>query len=62
MRRFSWKAASAALLAGLVSAGCGTQAKWVNCEGRLEPINQHASNVVGEPVREDPARTERAAP
>lgn len=58
----AWKAAGAAVLAGVLSAGCGTQARWVNCERRLEPINQPAPKVVEEPVREDPAKLERSAP
>ena len=51
-----------ALLAGLVTAGCGTQARWVNCEGRLEPINAPARKAADEPVPEDPAKVEQAAP
>jgi hypothetical protein len=62
MRRFVWKATSTALLAGLMTVGCGTQARWVNCEGRLEPINRPAPKVAEEPVREEPAQAERAAP
>lgn len=58
----AWKAAGAAVLASVLSAGCGTQARWVNCEGRLEPINQPAPQVLEAPVREDPAKLERAAP
>jgi hypothetical protein len=47
---------------GLVTAGCGTQARWVNCKGRLEPINVPARKAADEPVPEDPAKVEQAAP
>ena len=62
MSRSSWKAAGAALLAGVLTAGCGTQARWVNCERRLEPINRPAPKVVEEPVREELAKAERTTP
>jgi hypothetical protein len=26
----------------VIAGGCSTQARWVNCEGRLEPINRPA--------------------
>ena len=47
---------------GLVTAGCGTQARWVNCEGRLEPVNVPAPKAADEPVPQDPAKVEQAAP
>lgn len=58
----SWRAVGAALLVGVLTSGCGTQARWVNCEGRLEPINQPAPKVIEEPAREDPAKSKRASP
>ena len=57
-----WRIVCAALLTGLVTAGCGTQARWVNCEGRLEPINVPARKAADEPVPQDPAKAEQAAP
>jgi hypothetical protein len=62
MRQLAWKSASTALLVGLIMAGCGTQARWVNCEGRLEPINRPAPKLAEGPVGEEPAQAERAAP
>ncbi|MGH8241650.1 MAG: hypothetical protein ACREXP_32155 [Steroidobacteraceae bacterium] len=32
----------ALLLVSLMASACSTQARWVNCEGRLEPINRPA--------------------
>lgn len=57
-----WRIVCAALLTGLVTAGCGTQARWVNCEGRLEPINRPAPKAEGAPVPEDPAKAEQIPP
>jgi len=52
----------AALLASLCVGGCGTQARWVNCEGRLEPINAPAPKALREPVPADPSPLEQTAP
>lgn len=46
----------------LLTAGCSTQAPWVNCEGRLEPINRPALKVVDEPVTKEPAKSEPIPP
>lgn len=46
------------LLAFLVGA-CSAQAKRVDCEGRLEPINQPAPKVKGTQADEPAASTEK---
>jgi hypothetical protein len=33
------------LFVSLLASGCSTQARWVNCEGRLEPINRPATKI-----------------
>jgi hypothetical protein len=55
--------AVAILLIGLNAAGCGTQARWVNCEGRLEPINRQAPRIKDEPPVEQlsPHKKEQTA-
>lgn len=58
----AWKAAGAALLTGLIAAGCGTQARWVNCERRLEPINVPAPKAADELGHEKPANVDPATP
>lgn len=52
----------AVMAVGILTAGCGTQARWVNCEGRLEPINRPAPKAEGAPVPEDPAKAEQIPP
>ena len=55
--------AVAILLIGLTAGGCSTQARWVNCEGRLEPINRPATKIKDEPseVQPPPNTKERTA-
>lgn len=40
----------AVLLTGIVACGCGTQARWVNCAGRLQPINVPAPKAATTPA------------
>jgi len=42
--RRSWSAVVALLIVAIAN-GCSTQAKRVNCDGRLEPINQSAPKM-----------------
>jgi hypothetical protein len=58
----AWRRLGSALLAGLILAGCGTQARWVNCEGRLEPINLPTPKTQEEPALEDSAKAGHAGP
>jgi hypothetical protein len=51
-----------ALLAGLMAAGCGTQAQRVDCDGRLEPINHPVPKAAVSAVRDEPTEAERAVP
>jgi hypothetical protein len=56
------RAVSALFVAGLLASGCSTQARWVNCEGRLEPINQPAPKAVVEPTPAEPQAADQATP
>lgn len=38
-----------------IAAACSTQARRVDCDGRLEPINQPAPKVKGAPTHEPAA-------
>lgn len=51
-----------ALLAGLMVAGCGTQARRVDCDGRLEPINHPVLKAAVSAVGDEPAEAEPAVP
>lgn len=53
-----------AVLAVLIASGCSTQARRVNCDGRLEPINQLAPAAPLAPgvSSETPATQERITP
>ncbi len=62
MSGVAWRRVGAALLASLCLAGCGTQARWVNCEGQLEPINVPAPKAAAELPAEDPSPPEQTEP
>lgn len=62
MSQMIWRAASVALLAGLMAAGCGTQARRVDCDGRLEPINHPVPKAAVSAVRDEPTEAEPAVP
>jgi hypothetical protein len=57
-----WVGVAVMLLSAIVSA-CSTQARWVNCEGRLEPINRPApkAKAVPEPELSSRAKKEQGA-
>jgi hypothetical protein len=55
------KVGVALVLVGLIAAGCSTQARRVNCEGRLEPINRPASKNKAEPGKRS-AHMDRRGP
>ena len=62
MSGFFWRVVGATVLAGCFVTGCGTQARWVNCAGRLEPINLPAPKQADEPAAPEPAQVEQTAP
>jgi hypothetical protein len=54
--------AGAALLFGLITAGCSTQAPRVDCDGRLEPINRPAPQMATGPVLAEQTEAEPVQP
>jgi len=40
-----WCLGMVMLLVGMIASGCSTQARWVDCDGQLEPINRPAPKV-----------------
>lgn len=54
----------ALVLASVIASGCSTQARWGNCEGRLEPINRPAprGKDASSTGPTSPGPKERAAP
>jgi hypothetical protein len=57
-----WKSVVVALLAAAAVTGCGTQALWVNCQGKLEPINRPAPKTEAAPDPQDPANVGQTRP
>ena len=51
--------ALAFMLVGMTVSGCGTYARWVNCEGRLERINLPAPKAEHERALKDLAQTSK---
>lgn len=53
--RCAWLAIVCAMF-GVAASGCSTQARRVNCEGRLEPINRPAPTQPSPTVNEQAPR------
>ena len=62
MSRTAWRTLGAVSLAGLCVAACGTQARWVNCDRRLEPINLPVSKTATEHTSQEPAKIQPPSP
>lgn len=62
--RCIWRIGVAVVLVSVIASGCSTQARWVNCEGRLDPINRPAPKGQDalSPGPSSPGKKERTAP
>lgn len=64
MSRYRRHCTAVVLLVSVIASGCSTQARWVDCEGRLEPINRPVPKAKPRPAQtpQAPEASERSAP
>lgn len=59
IRRTRWLGIGLVILLVVFTSACSTQARRVDCDGRLEPINRPAPKVKGSQTREPSALIEK---